>query len=103
MKNLFICSLLLLLVGCATAANYKVMMDSWLGAPEDEFFQRWGVPTQIHESDNKKFVTFRTNVITVHNGFGWVTYDCITTLTITDKVVTSYDFRGNNCTAKSSK
>lgn len=39
---------LLLLIGCATRANYEKILNSWTGAPVDSLVRSWGPPSSSY-------------------------------------------------------
>lgn len=53
MKNVKATSLLvLLLVGCATTANYEKLLQSWVGSSADNLVMRWGPPASSYPLSN---------------------------------------------------
>ena len=53
MKNVKAISLLVvLLVGCATTANYEKLLQSWVGSSADNLAMRWGPPASSHPLSN---------------------------------------------------
>ena len=41
--------LVLLLVGCATSANYEKVLQSWVGSSADNLVMRWGPPASSYQ------------------------------------------------------
>ena len=60
MKKLF---LVLILTGCATISGYDGMIKSYHGATEAELVRVWGAPTQIHQVEGKRFLTYFSSSI----------------------------------------
>ena len=125
MKNLvriFSLSLALLVVGCATAENYKAALESWVGATESQLVSGWGVPDGVYNSGGYKYLaykrsstsyvsgtspTYTTQIIgntayttSVGGSSGYmITSDCKTTFTLKNGVVIGWRGEGNDCTS----
>lgn len=53
MKNVKLIFLFaLLLVGCATSANYEKLLQSWVGSSADNLVMRWGPPANSYPLSN---------------------------------------------------
>ena len=122
LRFLLIASLVILL-GCATTANYEKMLNSWVGAPELDLVRRWGPPIQSYETSGRKFLvysnsrniflpgtapTYTTTVIgntAYTNRVGGtpaqnIGLSCQTTFEIFQERVVSWRYEGNDCTAR---
>ena len=116
--------------GCATSQqqinSHAPAMNSWMGAPIQEFLDTQGAPTAVVEEDNYQVYRFdasRTRTVTHTNkscqqtnfnepidDYGrpagcstseshWysVTYACTYGLTVVEDVITDWSMDGNNC------
>jgi len=111
-----------LLVGCATSENYGKRLDTWLGAKESSLVASWGTPDSFYEADGIRYLTYNSNnagyvagipprtTTTYINGKAYTntvagtqgymySNSCSTTFTVTDKVITNWKFKGNDCKA----
>jgi hypothetical protein len=59
MKKLLPIFLGMLIVGCATTANYEKILSSWVGANEIDLIRSWGAPDNQYESSGTKFLTYQ--------------------------------------------
>ena len=117
----FLFSILFFSYGCATESNYKKIVDTWLGLREVELIRNWGAPQQTYESGGSRFLVYSsggsvylpgsqnytTNFIgntaytTGYSSPGFnIPVNCTTTFEVLGGIVTSYNFRGNNCVSK---
>jgi hypothetical protein len=53
---LFLCSLMVLTVSCATTANYEKILDTWLGSSVDNLIASWGPPQGSYTLSNGESV-----------------------------------------------
>ncbi len=51
-RSFILLGAMLVLVGCATQANYERVVQSWLGASESDLVRAWGVPDQTFPLPN---------------------------------------------------
>ena len=59
-KLLAIIVLGLLLVGCATSANYTKILNSWVGGTENQLVSSWGPPLGSYvKDDGSKVLTYQ--------------------------------------------
>ena len=59
-KLLAIVVLCLLLVGCATSANYTKILNSWVGSTENQLVSSWGPPLGSYvKDDGSKVLTYQ--------------------------------------------
>jgi hypothetical protein len=119
MKHLLITIVAIVVTACATEAEYKRVMENWIGDPETELVSAWGVPDRVHEAeDGGRLITYdrrrqakwmsstdgvyddATDLYT-GNTFGFAThsvnYQCETTFTVENDTITAYSYRGNDC------
>ena len=110
------------LIGCATTAGYKKILDTWIGASESNLIGAWGVPTNSYQSGSVKYLSYSTGrtvnipgtqpTYTTICTYGFCTsspsggssgytlnFNCETTFQISGGRIISYSFRGNDCTA----
>ena len=121
-KFLFNSFLTLLLVGCATTANYEKMLQTTLGMSENNLVARFGIPQGSYENDGVRYLTYSrsesgvipgqparantvviggvpyTNMVGGTPSIGY-TNSCSVTFTIVNKLVTAYRYKGNDCRA----
>jgi hypothetical protein len=117
MKKLFgIVVLGLLLVGCATSANYGKIINSWVGSTENKLVSSWGPPLGSYvKDDGSKILTYQQSgsynlpgvqVIDSMTGFPvntsgpTVATSCRTRFNISSSgKITSGSWQGNSCIA----
>ncbi|QWE26496.1 hypothetical protein [Polynucleobacter sp. AP-Ainpum-60-G11] len=111
-----------LLVGCATTANYEKILKTTIGKTEKELVAVWGIPQGSYENEGIRYLTYsrsesgvipgqqpRANT-TYINGKAYTTLvggtpsigytnACTTIFKIENKVVISYEYKGNDCKA----
>ena len=121
-KFLFNSFFALLLVGCATTANYEKMLQTTLGMSENNLVARFGIPQGSYENDGIRYLTYSrsesgvipgqparantvviggvpyTNMVGGTSSIGY-TNSCSVTFTIVNKLVTAYRYKGNDCRA----
>jgi hypothetical protein len=114
-----------LLAGCATTANYKANLDSWVGQSEDRLVAEWGPPASVYVSPNGDRILTYANSSNYHvqgvqpsyhttkignslytQSIGGVaphdvTLSCKTNFTIQGGKIWSWRFEGNNCVSQS--
>ena len=111
------------LVACATTANYEKMLDSWVGTPEIDLIRRWGAPVQSYEAAGRKFLVYSSsrNVFIPGTAPSYTTtvvgntaytnqvggssaqnigLACQTTFEIYSERVASWRYQGNDCKAR---
>jgi len=116
----------IVLAGCATAGNYKKVLDTWVGAPEVNLVRQWSPPIQTYDAGGRKFLvyassrsdympgsagTYQTTVVgntAYTNKIGGTpamnfNYRCQTTFELLDEFVVAYRFQGNDCKARAPK
>jgi len=115
-KILGILILGLLLVGCATSANYTKILNSWVGSTENQLVSSWGPPLGSYvKDDGSKILTYQqsgsfnlpgASVIDSMTGFPTTTSgptvatSCRTRFNISSSgKITSGSWEGNSCTA----
>ena len=122
MKIIYVFLILItsVLFGCATTENYKKKVDSWVGAKESDLVASWGTPDSFYEADGLRYLTYNsissgyvagipsrtttnyingkayTNTIAGTSGYSY-SNSCSTTFTVTNKVITNWKFKGNDC------
>ena len=117
MKKLFgIVVLGLLLVGCATSANYGKIINSWVGSTENKLVSSWGPPLGSYvKDDGSKILTYQQSgsynlpgvqVMDSMTGFPvntsgpTVATSCRTRFNISSSgKITSGSWQGNSCIA----
>jgi len=121
MKKLIMCfGMAAALCGCATTANYKKAVSSWVGAGADTLVSSWGYPAATFQAPNgntvyeyansesyttSRFTTYQYNPQT---GGGYATtyggdvlnFYCKTYFEVNaEKKVVKVSFKGNSCKA----
>jgi len=114
--------LLLLVNGCATTENYEKVLQTWIGENEINLIRSWGAPVQSYEAGGVKFLvysdsrnvtlpgvapTYRTDCYrdTCYTNQSGGTSDtsinmnCMTTFEVKGSKISSWSYRGNDCTA----
>ncbi|QWD62905.1 hypothetical protein [Polynucleobacter sp. MWH-UH25E] len=114
----------LLLAGCATTANYEKILQTTIGKPEKDLVAAWGIPQGSYENEGVRYLTYSrsesgvipgqparantvmiagkpyTNMVGGSPSIGY-TNACTTIFKIENKIVVSYEFKGNDCKAYS--
>ena len=109
------------LCGCATTANYRKVVGSWVGADAQKLADSWGYPSRTFEAPNGNTVyeydsseTYRTSRFTNYTydprtGTGYSTtyggdtlnFYCSTYFEVDrDKKIVKATFKGNACKAR---
>lgn len=93
-----------------------------MGAKESALVASWGTPDSFYEADGIRYLTYTSNrsgfvagipprtTTTIINGKAYTntiagtqgyaySNNCSTTFTVTDKLITNWKFKGNDCTA----
>lgn len=112
---------ILFLTGCASEANFKNNVHSWLGATEQKLTATWGIPSRVYNSGDRKLLEYssssnihmpgtqnystnyygNTSYTNVYNNPGYnIPLNCVVTFQVYNGFVESYNYRGNNCVAK---
>lgn len=122
LKLFFSFILIIVLTGCATQAKYQKILDSWIGASEQELIEQWGVPDNTYTLGKLKFLSYKysdqrvlygTPPVFINGMYNGMFYPnpvggtpnmvvsdwCKTTFTIENSKVAKWSFNGNNCTA----
>ena len=100
MHKIFCILMILLLSGCATEAGYQKIVNSWMGSSKHNLIESWGTPTSTYKEDEhtEYFDYIETSISS--DSYGHVyNWQCKTTFTITDNVITSWRYDGNKCRA----
>ena len=86
---------LLLVASCATEAEYRRYLNSYIGMSEDDLIAAKGIPTKKYKTENRKFLDYKSSYYdhTAHQKFY-----CNTTFVLEKGIVEDITFRGNNCT-----
>jgi len=112
MKQTLLLILCAVLMGCATTANYKAVLDSWVGGDINQYISVNGYPDNVVPLPNgnkvyqwSKSGSFTTPVYveegaTIAYGGQTIKYGCITSLETdsTDRII-NWQGKGNNCKA----
>lgn len=108
--------------GCATQKKYQSILNTWLGASENQLISSWGPPDNVYESDSSKFLTYTTsrNVVLGQTNASYTTtvigntaytagsggspgrnynMSCRTTFEIRAGKIFRWSYKGNDCTA----
>jgi hypothetical protein len=109
--------------GCATAAKYEAILDSWMGSAEGELVSAWGPPINVYEApDGTRILTFNSarNVYIPGQAPNYTTtvigntaytnavggrapmaldLSCATNFTVKNGKIISWRYQGNDCTA----
>ena len=103
MKTLISLSIIFILAGCATTANYKEKLASLNGATEEELIKNWGSPKQSQVFGDRKYLTYfkskHNMILTAHGGIG-STKNCRTTFQLEDGIVKGATFEGRLCKSR---
>jgi len=51
-RIIFICTLLILINGCASKLNLELSLDTWIGHNVDGLVQHWGAPSNVNSLEN---------------------------------------------------
>jgi hypothetical protein len=110
------------LIGCATTENYEKILQSTIGKSEKALVGAWGIPQGSYENEGVRYLTYSrsesgvipgqparantvmiggksyTNTVGGAPAIGY-TNACTTIFRIENKVVVSYEFKGNDCKA----
>lgn len=115
-----LCGVFFMFCGCATTANYRNAVNSWVGADAETLVRTWGYPAKTFEAPNGNTVyeyssseSYRTSRFTSYHydpktGYGYATtyggdtlnLYCITYFEVNkEKKVARASFKGNSCKA----
>ena len=118
--RIFILISLLILGACAVSNSaYDRKMQQWIGQPEYELYEHWGIPDDVfYISDNRKIITFtrvfkghhkspynnEINYNAINSGYqsnnnAYPDY-CRTSFTVSNGIISDYTFSGDYCVAK---
>lgn len=89
-----------LLAGCTSVAGYQNMLQSWVGSQEVRLLANWGTPTSVVNEGPVKLVTyFKQDGVYVTGYYGGWAHPlfCTTTFSISNGIVVTAQFRGNEC------
>jgi hypothetical protein len=110
--------------GCATTANYEKVLQTTIGKSEKDLVAVWGIPQGSYENEGVRYLTYsrsesgvipgqpaRANTVTISGksytnmvggspAIGY-TNACTTIFKIENKLVVSYEYKGNDCKAYS--
>lgn len=79
-KIIALISMATAMAGCATTAKFRVMMNSWIGAPAERLINSWGYPaSQMTAPDG--------NVVYIYNRQGSIS---LPSTTYTNATITGY-------------
>lgn len=108
----------MLISACYTTQGYKNKVDKFLGVSESALIADWGVPQRSHEVGKVKYLEYLrdqsytqyiapTYQTTYSSGIAYTTQtggetynvklNCITTFTIRNGIVVSWNAKGNDC------
>ena len=63
-----------LLTGCATIANYEVILQSYVGMHKDDLYKNWGIPNQLAKLSNREtLLIYHKQYIERYDGYMRVT------------------------------
>jgi hypothetical protein len=111
----FLIAFLLLVSGCATTANYQVMINTWIGHDQNDLISSWGPPNQTYRMPNGNVMftwlhermkaEYSPGTGTLPDGTEYLTADqtgstriwCKTTFTTVGGRVTHARWEGNGC------
>ncbi len=123
MRKLLFTNLLLfctILIGCATTENFEKKLNIYVGKTETQLVAGEGIPTSMYENEGIRYLTYSQtesgvipgtppNVSTTYiagkaytrttggtQAIGY-TNTCLVTFTIVNKIVTTYQYKGNSC------
>lgn len=86
-----------ILTSCATEEKYNAKLNTWLNSPKEDLVLSWGVPSATYSVNKKtELITYKRSSISSYNGniYNW---NCDTTFTITDGIITNWKWEGNSC------
>ena len=113
-----------MIFGCATTENYDKILQTTIGMPEKGLVASWGIPQGSYENEGVRYLTYSrsesgvipgqparantvmiggksyTNMVGGSPAIGY-TNACTTIFKVENKMVVSYEFKGNDCKAHS--
>ena len=124
MRRLIIFISALILEGCTfpTELGYRQRLSPFIGSPQEDLIAYWGVPHRSYDVGEKRFLTYEnrrnvswpgtqphytttyignmayTNAVGGSGPFN-IEHECETTFLVVKGVITSFTFKGNDCTA----
>ncbi|CCZ30903.1 predicted protein [Proteobacteria bacterium CAG:495] len=99
MKRIFtILSLIVLLAGCCTEANYQRLLNSRLDMPEDELIAQIGNPTSVYDTNGKRSLEYKYSNFFC-NQYGCYTNWCTTQYFVENNKISYWRYNGNHCCA----
>jgi hypothetical protein len=113
-------ALLVMMTGYVTEADYRKVMDSWIGNDENTLISKWGPPNRVYEIGDAKYLTYdHSGSMTLPgtsptypttfvgntaytNAYGGsppstVALSCSQTFRVEDHRVVGWTSQGNNC------
>ena len=82
MRTIILATLALALTACTSTED---LLGSWIGEPEGNLVNAWGVPQRSHETSGAKFIAY---------DFSNQTRNCVVTFTVQANIVTAWKTQG---------
>lgn len=109
MNRYFLVAVATILAACETTSGDQSIMNSWMGAQEDDLVRSWGPPVQSYESGGRKFIVYEShrNIYLPGTAAGAgaiggspgmnVNLSCTTTFELNGSKVILWANKGNDC------
>jgi len=94
MKKIFVVMSFLFLAACATEAEYRRHVNSYIGMSEEDLIANMGIPSKRYQTENKKFLDYKNSY---YSHEAHKKYYCNTTFILEKGIVEDVTFRGNDC------
>ena len=107
-KTFILILFIFIVVSCTSRKDHEANLNSWIGAKESVLIETWGTPSTHYKTDDgKKYLTWKNRsqaIIGGSYGYGTsyisptlVTSNCDITMVLIDGLVSTWNYKGNNC------
>ena len=117
-KKLLLILIIFVISSCTTRQEHEASLNSWIGAKESLLIEKWGTLTSHYKTeDGKKYLTWKNSSQALVGGYAptistdyfgnvyssggmppiLVTSNCDITMILTNGLVSSWSYKGNNC------